>query len=152
MNTLYDKDILLWTEQQIELLQQHRWDELDTAHLIEELESLGKSEERAIASHMENLIAHLLKLEYWFEARKDNEAGWQQTVRRIRKIDIPKLLEDTPSLKRYLNDSQWLAKQYRRAVRAVEDDIPRNLPLECPYSVEQSLDLEWLPAHRVPNS
>ena len=46
--TLYNQDFLLWTQQQAECLKKGRWAELDVEHLVEELETLGRSEQKEL--------------------------------------------------------------------------------------------------------
>ena len=45
-STLYSQDFLQWTQEQIDSLRHGRWSELDIDNLIEELEDLGRSEQR----------------------------------------------------------------------------------------------------------
>ena len=45
-STLYSQDFLQWTQEQIDSLRHGRWSELDIENLIEELEDLGRSEQR----------------------------------------------------------------------------------------------------------
>jgi hypothetical protein len=70
---LYDEDFYAWTQQQAQALRTHFQGDnrLDFEHLAEEVEDLGKSELHAIESFVENVIEHLLKLDYsgWVEAR-----------------------------------------------------------------------------------
>jgi hypothetical protein len=49
-------DFNLWITQTTQLLRENRWHEVDVAHLIEELEDLGKSERRGIASQLTRLL------------------------------------------------------------------------------------------------
>jgi len=56
---LYDRDIVAWAEEQAHLLRAGRLAELDIEHLAEEIEDLGKSEQRALASRLSVLLAHL---------------------------------------------------------------------------------------------
>ena len=58
---LYDTDLYAWARTNAELLRQGRYQELDVAHLIEEIEDMGKSEFRTMESHLQNLLMHLLK-------------------------------------------------------------------------------------------
>jgi hypothetical protein len=50
--SLYERDFYLWIEQQTSLLRAGRLEEIDVANLLEELESLGRSEKRAIKSNL----------------------------------------------------------------------------------------------------
>jgi hypothetical protein len=46
----YEQDLMLWYERQVELLRERRFDQLDLANLIEELEGTVKSHRRELAS------------------------------------------------------------------------------------------------------
>ena len=63
---LYDEDFYAWTQQQAKALRTHfKGDNrIDALHLAEEVEDLGKSELHAVESYIENVIEHLLKLDY----------------------------------------------------------------------------------------
>jgi hypothetical protein len=50
---------------------------LDLEHLAEEIEDVGKSEQRELASRMAVLLAHLLK--YKCQAER-NGSSWQSTL------------------------------------------------------------------------
>ena len=69
--TRYDKDVLLWSQEQARLLRAGRFDELDIEHLADEIEDVGKSEKRELANRMAVLLAHLLK--WQLPARESNQ-------------------------------------------------------------------------------
>ncbi|ACC84464.1 DUF29 family protein [Nostoc punctiforme] len=48
------------------------WHEVDVENLIEEVEGLGKSERRSIASQLTRLLLHLLKWQYQPQRRSDS--------------------------------------------------------------------------------
>lgn len=73
--TLYERDFRLWIQQHIELLQQGRVNELDTIHLIEELQDMGRSSARELESRLKILIAHLLKWQFQYATLVSQ---WQQ--------------------------------------------------------------------------
>ncbi|MBW4471098.1 MAG: DUF29 domain-containing protein [Stenomitos rutilans HA7619-LM2] len=52
MSEIYLADFNAWIAQTTQLLQEQRWQDVDLKHLIEEVEDLGKSEQRAIASQL----------------------------------------------------------------------------------------------------
>ncbi|MEY3996219.1 MAG: hypothetical protein RL344_562, partial [Pseudomonadota bacterium] len=58
LHETYYKDLYLWGTEQIKLLKEKRFDELDIEHLIEEMEDMGRSQQHAIYSHQVNLIMH----------------------------------------------------------------------------------------------
>lgn len=67
--TLCDQDFLQWTQQQAEYLRQGYWAGLDVENLVEELETLGRSEQRELGSYLQVLLMHLLKCQYQPEKR-----------------------------------------------------------------------------------
>jgi Domain of unknown function DUF29 len=86
---------------------------------------------------------HLLKCQYRPEKRTPS---WNATLSRCRD-KIQDCLEDTPSLQRFLHDSECVAKYYRRARRDAAKETQMaaaTFPAECPYSIEQSLDPNFL--------
>lgn len=139
----YNQDFLRWTQQQAEHLQKGQWAELDVENLIEELESLGRSEQRELSSYFQVLVMHLLKCQYQPERRTPS---WDATLSNCRD-KIQDCLEDTPSLRRFLQDSEWINKYYRRALRDAAKETKSSLeifPTECPYTIAQILDPDFL--------
>ena len=65
----------LWTQAQATALRDGKAQELDWANLAEEIESLGKSDRRALGSHLEGLVMHLLKWHYQPSGRATAIAG-----------------------------------------------------------------------------
>ena len=66
-STLYDDDILLWSEQQAAAIRQlapgrNVPNELDIENVAEEIESLGRSELAAVKSRIRLIFVHLLKI------------------------------------------------------------------------------------------
>ncbi|HEX2255383.1 MAG TPA: DUF29 domain-containing protein [Afifellaceae bacterium] len=67
-HSLYDEDILLWSEQQAAALRrlgEKRRDlpnELDLENVAEEIESVGRSELAAVKSQIRLILAHLIKM------------------------------------------------------------------------------------------
>jgi hypothetical protein len=57
----YGTDFYAWTQTQAEALRAQEWKTLDLENLAEEIESLGRSQRKAVRSHMRNLCMHLLK-------------------------------------------------------------------------------------------
>jgi Domain of unknown function DUF29 len=103
VKTLYDEDFYAWSKDQSEALRsaaQARSNlKLDWENLAEEIESLGRSERRELASRLSQVIQHLVKL-----ARSpavDPRRGWRETIMRER-LEIERILEDSPSLRREL--------------------------------------------------
>ncbi len=140
---LYDEDFLQWTQQQAEYLQKGRWSELDVENLVEELETLGRSEQKELGSYLQVLMMHLLKCQYQPERRTQS---WNNTLSNCRD-KIQDCLEDTPSLQRFLQDLEWVEKYYRRARREAAKETQKPLatfPTECPYTIKQILEPDFL--------
>jgi Domain of unknown function DUF29 len=140
---LYAQDFLQWTQNQAECLRRERWTELDIENLVEELEALGRGEQRELGSYLQLLFMHLLKCQYQPERRTKS---WDYTLSNCRD-QIQDCLEDTPSLRRFLQDGGWTEKYYRRARRDAAKDTMQPIelfPAQCPYTIEQALDIDFL--------
>lgn len=67
-SALYDDDILLWSEQQAEIVRKlgrTRRDlpnEFDVENVAEEIESVGRSELASVETQIQNILVHLMKL------------------------------------------------------------------------------------------
>jgi hypothetical protein len=141
-DNLYDTDIIVWAEQQARLLRAGRLSELDVEHIAEEIEDVGKSEQRELASRMALLLAHLLKWKYQPQRRGNS---WRRTIREQRNA-IARRLRRTPSLKHSLRDADWWADAWGDAVSAaIQEATLEDLPESCPWEPEQVLDPQWLP-------
>lgn len=77
-NSLYETDFYAWTQEQARLLRERRWTDLDLENLVDEVESVGRSDKRQIESRLEVLIAHLLKWKYQPGGR--GGGGWVGTI------------------------------------------------------------------------
>lgn len=60
----YENDFYGWTQQQAALLKAGRLNDLDIVNLIEEIETMGRSEKRELQSRLMVLLVHLLKWKY----------------------------------------------------------------------------------------
>ena len=141
--TNYDQDFLAWTQQQADYLKKGCWSKLDVKNLIEELEALGRSEQKELSGYFQVLVMDLLKCQYQPEKRT---ASWNHTLSNCRD-KIQDCLEDTPSLKKFLQDGVWIDKYYRRARRDAAKETQMSLeifPAQCPYMIEQILDPDFL--------
>src|SRR5215470_18659032 len=144
MRTHYDDDFYTWTQEQAALLREGAVHELDLVNLAEEIESLGKSDRRALGSHLRNLVLHLLK--------GQNQPGghltghsWQSRIRNAR-AEITVLLEDSHSLQREV--AGLLARWYSLARLDASDETGLPLatfPETCPWTQEQVLDPDFWP-------
>lgn len=134
---LYETDFYAWALEQSQLLQEGKWQALDITNLVEEIESLGKQQRQELRNRLGILIGHLLKWEYQPELRSKS---WKATIREQRQ-EVLRLLKENPSLKSYL--PAGIADAHESGLALVVRETPLDypdLPLECPYSIEQILN------------
>ncbi len=146
--TLYERDYALWLETTIEQLRQGKFSVLDLENLIEELESMGRSDRRDAESLLTRLFEHLLKLSYWELEREYNQRGWKVEIRNFR-LQINNLLEDSPSLKSYLE--KIFEKSYNNARKMLIDATgldATNFPTSAIATLNEALDEDWFPDDR----
>jgi hypothetical protein len=132
--TLYDTDILLWSEQQAELLRSRSANALDWDNLAEEIKDVGLSQLRAVMSHLTLALLHDLKAEAWPLSR--DVPHWRAEAR-LHRIEADR--HYAPSMAQRLD----LVKLYRQARRAMPETIDGALPLPvpttCPVTLEEML-------------
>ena len=141
---LYEQDFYQWTQEQAALLREGAWHDLDVTNLAEEVESLGKSDRRALGSHLRNLVLHLLKWHYQ-PAGRHTGPSWRQSIRNAR-AEIAVLLEDSPSLRQAV--PPLIARWYplAREDAADETGLPlTTFPEACPWTPAQVLDVDFWP-------
>ena len=135
-DNLYDQDFYLWIETISKQLKAGKFAEIDLANLIEEIESMGKSEKRELKSRLIVLLMHLLKWQYQPEKRSES---WRSTITEQR-ICIELLLEDSPSLQPLLIEIFADCYEKARLKASEETGIKLNFfPKESPFSLEETL-------------
>ena len=142
LKQLYELDDSQWLGETISLLRNHQFQQLDLEHLIEELEDLGKEKKNAVASLLEQVIRHLLLLQYWTKETEYNTINWQEEIYNFRTQLRRKM---TANLRNYLEEE--LNSIYQDALGFVKIKTVNTVifPSQCPYSLEQLLDRSWLP-------
>ena len=137
LKILYETDDSLWLEETITLLKEKRFYDLDLDNLIEELEALGRRDKNAVASLLEQVMRHLLLLQYWTDEYELNSHHWKTEIIGFRN-QLERLL--TKNLQNYLNND--LEKIYRSALRYVKQKTKCqiNFPESCLYTLENLLD------------
>ncbi len=141
--TLYDQDYYLWLKTTINQLRTGQFSAVDLENLLEELETMGRSEKRAIESLLTNLLVHLLKLKCWDSERERNQGHWQGEVRTFRR-QIKKSLKDSPSLKPYILEIFDECYQDARKEASDRSQLPIDtFPVIPIGSLEQILDENW---------
>jgi hypothetical protein len=138
----YDEDFHAWTVQQAARLRSERPRTIDWENLAEEVESLGRSDKRALGSDLKGVLEHLIKWRYQPEKRSES---WSDSIEEQRDR-IARIIADSPSLADWL--AEVLAVEYARARRKALKDtkLPTSaIPFACPFTDEQALDPDFLP-------
>jgi len=150
LHELYQKNYTEWAEKTADLLKNGQFSELDIEHLLEELASMGASEQNELESRLTILIAHLLKWQFqyqqlserWQEFKGDS---WRTTIIEQR-TRIAKRLRKSPGLKTKLPEILLEAYEDALELAIKETKLPTTtFPSECPYSVEQLFNDDFYP-------
>jgi hypothetical protein len=143
MGTPYEKDVVAWAWEQAALLRAGKLAAIDIEHIAEEIEDVGKSEQRELASRVTVVLAHLLKWKFQPERR---DASWTNTLR-TQRAAIDRRLRNTPSLKPMLIDDEWIIDMWGDARLLAADDMRSGvaLPSACLWPMSQALRQEFFP-------
>lgn len=149
--TLYDpegisprraRDFNLWIEETVSLLRERHWEQIDRENLIEELESISRSEKNALKSNVRILLMHLLKWKYQASRRSNS---WKSTITEHR-TRIQDSFESSPSLVNYFKEVLGQCYQSSRKLASDETGLPLDIfPDESPFTLEEILNLDFLP-------
>jgi hypothetical protein len=138
----YDGDFHEWALEQARALKNRQLSQLDWDNLAEEIESLGKSDQREVMSRLATLLIHLPKWRYQPERRAKS---WSDTIARER-LELLLIFEQSPSLKRFAETG--FAKAYRlargEAARQTGHGL-RSFPAESPFSLSDTLSPDFWP-------
>ncbi|MBW4622281.1 MAG: DUF29 domain-containing protein [Cyanosarcina radialis HA8281-LM2] len=139
---LYETDFASWIDRTAQLIRARKFDRVDWEAVVDELESLGRSDRRELKSRLEVLLQHLLKWQYQSNLRSNS---WLNTIDEQRNR-IADLLLDSPSLKPDLE--AVLAESYLRGRKAASNET--QLPIEvfseeCVYDLDRILNSDFLP-------
>lgn len=139
-STLYDDDILLWSEQQaaaIRKLGSARRDlpnELDIENVAEEIESVGRSELAAVKSYLRLIFLHLIKLA--MEADSQDASHWRSEIVGFHSEMIGRY---APSMRQRIDlDEIWRSarEQSMLAYDGTQQQRVADLCTKCPFSMD----------------
>jgi hypothetical protein len=142
MRPKYNEDLYGWAMENASLLKKGKYKEADMDNIIEEMETLGRSNKRELVSRSGVLIAHLLKWQYQPKIRN---SSWEGTIERQR-IEIGDLLDENPSLKSRIQDA--IPKSYKYALSILKEETPidlKQLSSQCPYTFDQIMNESFYP-------
>ncbi len=144
MNTSYESDVVAWAKEQAALIRAGQFDQLDLTHIAEEIEDVGKSEQRELASRMAVLLAHILK---WKFQPQKRSMSWTLTIKEQRRL-LVRRVQKTPSLSPMLSDPEWVDEIWVDAKALAEKETGLDMstyPEICPWSMADVLTPDWLP-------
>ena len=140
MSDLYETDILEWSERQAALLRRVAAGErvsandMDWENVIEEIESVGRSERNAVESHLVQALLHDLKAEAWPLSRevphwRAKARGQHDDARRHFSASMAQRIDVT--------------QLYREALHRMPDTMdgqpPLPVPPTCPVTLTELL-------------
>ncbi len=105
----YELDVYGWASAQAQLLRERRFEDVDLDNIIEEIESVGRSEYDALESALRVLLVHLLK---WEHQPAFRSRSWLNTIREQHR-QYRRRLDRNPGLRQHLDEIR--AEAYRRA-------------------------------------
>ena len=133
---LYDTDFYAWTQDQAAKLREIRDNRLDAENLAEEVADLGKSELRAVTSHLDQVLIHLLKAAH--SPADQPRTGW------LNEADLhhrEMLKAFSPSMRQKID----LAGSWQAAVRITNRELndygepPLATETRCPFTLDELL-------------
>jgi hypothetical protein len=142
MSDLYEGDILLWSQQQANVLRrlaagERVNDQVDWENVIEEIESVGKEQLHAVESLLLQALIHMLKAEAWPLSR--DAPTWRADAIMFRGQAARRY---AASMRRKID----LADIYRLALRSIPETMdgepPMPLPDACPVALEELLSYQ----------
>ena len=144
MPTKYQTDVVAWAHEQAGLIRAGRFELLDLENIAEEIEDVGKSEQRELASRMAVLLAHLLKWQYQPQKRT---SSWTLTIKEQRRLVIRRI-QKTLSLRIVLEDTEWVDDIWLDSKTLAEKQTGLDIgifPEICPWNLPNVLEESWLP-------
>jgi hypothetical protein len=137
---LHDQDFHTWTTGTARAIREGRFDAVDWESVAEELEGIGRSEQRELESRLGVLLAHLLKWRYRPETDPAANRSWTLTIEEQRQR-TRRLLKQSPGLKRMLEETFAEAYGDARLQAARDCRVDKNaFPDTCPWIFDQTMD------------
>jgi hypothetical protein len=144
--TLYDDDIVTWAEQQAAALRElagkpELSNAVDWENLIEEVETLGRTEWRSVESQLINALAHILK--GFCDPDSPSRAPWS--------IETGNFLQEARkdfrnSMRRKLQLGDVWNAAFEKASRELltyRRRIPPGVPRDCPFTLDEMLSTSF---------
>jgi len=135
---IYSTDFSQWVEDQSKLLKNKEFNKLDIANLIEELESLGKSEKRILESYLEKWLMHMLMHKIMIKFQHSRHIPSLDGTIKISSHKAQKTLTENPSLRPQLKDILHDVYYSARLLASVETGFNEaTFPEKCPWDLTE---------------
>ena len=142
------EDVHAWLLSQANRLREARPEAIDWLGLAEELEDIVALQRAKVVSLLSIVQAHLLKWHY--SKIRRSEHSWQRSLVAAR-AELNTILDESRILRNELPG--FMVKAYAPArrlagtdMRLAKSDWERLFPSDCPWTPEQVLDQDFLPA------
>ena len=138
----YEHDVVLWAERQARLMREGRLQDLDLAHLIEEVEDVGKSYRDEIENRLAVLLTYLLEWKY----RPGNRSGSRSGTLLEQRGRIARVVQRAPSLRAY--PAEMFEECYLSARLAASRETGMDFalfPADPPFTLAEALDRAFFP-------
>jgi Domain of unknown function DUF29 len=134
MAARYEEDLYAWSQETARAISEGRWQDVDLCHVADEISGVGKSEQRGLASQLERIMLHLLKMRHQPGLHTRN---WDLGVAEARTRAEQKLRE-SPSLEPRLSELLANAYELARLKAARLTGLPLEaFPQTCPFSLKE---------------
>ena len=140
MSDLYERDIVVWSEQQAALLRRvAAGDRMNDAHpdwpnIIEEIEDVGRSQVSSVQSLLVEALVHMLKAEAWPLSRDVPHWRSEARIARINAADAY-----APSMRQKIDVADIYAKALRAMPETSDGQAPMPLPTVCTVTLDELL-------------
>ena len=141
MSQAYDEDVLEWSEHQARLLRRHAAgqggnESPDWENIIEEVESVGRSQLSAVRSLLVQALLHDLKCQAWPSSRE--VPHWRAEARGFRDDARRRFV---PSMRQRIDVDELYRRALSRLPESLDDQRPVPVPEVCPVTLDEMLTL-----------
>lgn len=147
MGALYDKDFFEWTASTAQQIREGHIADADLEHIAEEIEDIGRRDQRSVESHLNILLIHLLKWRLQPERRysKSGRSSWLNSILEQRR-SLRSIFHQSGSLERHAVRSLLGVYQTSLQQASAQTGLPlAKFPDICPFRFEQIMDDDFLP-------
>jgi hypothetical protein len=140
VSDLYEEDVLIWSEQQADLLRRRATgervneSEIDWLNVAEEIEDVGSNRLHAVESLLVQALRHMLKAEAWPVSR--DAPNWRADAVDFRRQARRRFV---PSMRRKIDVASLYADALAALPETVDEQPPLPMPDVCPVTLDDLL-------------